>query len=128
VLVYTAYNSREEVQPFFDCGADSYVHKGESPARLREALRETCAGRQVWFLGEGTEKAYPSREPAARLTAREREVYELVMRGYSNARIAEDLNVSVSTVKTHVGHIFDKLGASCREDLLGSDPSARRRY
>ena len=49
-------------------------------------------------------------DPAISLSAREREVYDLVCEGLSNAEIAQRLFISTSTVKVHVHHVFDKLG------------------
>jgi len=116
VLVYTAYNSPAEVDAALSCGADSFVYKGEEPSKLREAVRETCAGKRVWLLGEEPGEAGPI-ALAAPLTPREREVYERLLLGRSNRRIAEELGISLPTVKTHVSSILKKLGASSREDL-----------
>jgi DNA-binding NarL/FixJ family response regulator len=125
VLVYTAYNSREEEHAALLCGADSYVHKGEEPDRLRQTVRETCAGKRVWLLGGEVEEAgtnIQAAADAASLTPKEREVYSLVQRSYSNGRIAEELGGSLSTVKTHVSRVFKKLDASSRDDLLRRGP------
>lgn len=116
VLVYTAYNAPAEVREAMLCGADSFVHKGEDPARLREAVRETCAGKRVWLLGEQGDEAGP-----AALTPREREVYERLLLGHPNRQIAEELGVSLPTVKSHVTNILKKLGVSSRRDLLPGD-------
>jgi DNA-binding NarL/FixJ family response regulator len=53
-------------------------------------------------------------EPLDRLTPREREVLELVGRGFPNKRIAQELRLSEKTVKTHVGHVLAKLGVTDR--------------
>lgn len=126
VLIYTAHNSREDVHVALSYGADSFVHKGEAPAALRQAIVDTCAGKRLWLLGSKTEEAKSLSEIAENvgLTPREREVHGLVAKGYSNAQIASELGVSVSTVKTHVGHILDKLNADDRGDLQRGDPLA----
>jgi DNA-binding NarL/FixJ family response regulator len=59
----------------------------------------------------------PRRGPTRDLTQRELEVAHLVARGYTNRMIAQDLFISDSTVKVHVRHIFDKLGARSRAEL-----------
>lgn len=65
-------------------------------------------------------------DPAISLSPREREVYELVCEGLSNAEIAKRLFISTSTVKVHVHHVFDKLGIRSRTALALN--SARGRY
>jgi DNA-binding NarL/FixJ family response regulator len=61
----------------------------------------------------------PRRGPVGKLTAREVDVARLVARGYSNRAIAEQLFISESTVKVHVRHILEKLGARSRTELAG---------
>src|SRR6266702_3445281 len=64
------------------------------------------------------ETAYHEELPAGRLSAREREVLQLLTQGQTNREIARNLTVSVSTVKIHVEHILAKLGVSDRTRLL----------
>jgi DNA-binding CsgD family transcriptional regulator len=64
-----------------------------------------------------TNSAFPS--PASELLSRrEKEVARLAARGYSNAQIAEELFISVETVKRHMATIFEKLGIESRRELL----------
>jgi DNA-binding NarL/FixJ family response regulator len=74
------------------------------PKLLRRALMEYSLGRPVTEV----------QSPPALLSARELEVLELIARGQSNPRIAEELYISPSTVKVHVEHILAKLGVSDR--------------
>ena len=66
-------------------------------------------------------------DPSSTLSAREREVYDLLCEGLSNAEIARRLYISPSTVKAHVHHVFDKLGGVRSRSALALD-AARRRY
>lgn len=92
-------------------------------AALRQALeRAAPEGALRAFLGEGEALREPPAEgngaagehPPPPLTAREREVLELLAAGYSNRQIAERLFVSLATVKKHVGNLLEKLGAANR--------------
>jgi DNA-binding NarL/FixJ family response regulator len=64
-------------------------------------------------------------DPVSALSAREREVYELVCQGLSNAEIAAQLFISLGTVKAHVHHVFDKIGIRSRTALVVNAASRR---
>jgi len=77
-------------------------------AHAGEALLDpVVAARLIETLAAGD-------EPLDRLTPRERQVLELIGRGFPNKRIASELGISVKTVKTHVGHVLAKLGVTDR--------------
>lgn len=121
VVVYTAHNSEEEI---FSCrlsGAESYVHKGEDSKKLVEAIRETHVGKRVWLLGGEAEEAdawLQSFSETSSLTPREKEVFALMVRGFSNARITAELSISPQTTKNYVSSIFKKLSITRREELF----------
>jgi DNA-binding NarL/FixJ family response regulator len=131
VLFYAAHNSHPEVYSCYLAGADGFVHKGEEPRRLADAVREVAKGKRVWLLGRGPEEVSP--EPIAAddlLTAREQEVLALVLEGHSNPEVARMMCVSLATVKTHLSNVFKKLGISGREELFpgwGGPAFGRRR-
>ncbi len=124
-MVYTARNSEEDIFASRLSGADSFVHKSEGHSRLVEAVRETHARKRVWLFGRSRNSDSQSTDnpPYANLgkpllTRREREVFFLLRRGYTNAEIARELYISVQTAKNHVRSVFRKLGAKKRGDLL----------
>jgi len=65
-------------------------------------------------------------DPASTLTVREREVYELLCQGLTNAEIAGQLFISLGTVKAHVHHVFDKVGIRSRTALVLNAATRRR--
>ena len=88
-------------------------------AELTDAMERCCRGERVvdpaLVSGEGGDEDVE----ASTLTAREREVLTLLSSGQSNREIASALFVSLPTVKTHLAHIYAKLGAKNRNDALG---------
>ena len=120
VIVLTTYDLDEYVYEALRAGACGFLLKHAPPEELLLGVRAAADGGALLspavtsrLLAEfAARRPAPAREPAelARLTPREREVLDLVIRGRSNAEIARDLVVSPSTVKTHLGHILDKLG------------------
>lgn len=128
VVAYAARNSGDEVLSWKLSGADSFVHKGEAPEKLIEALRETCSGKGVWFLGrlqeEGAPRGGPRGTPTERalLTPREKEVFELLARRLSNFEIACELSISHQTTKNHVSNVLRKFGVKSRAELLWGGP------
>ena len=118
VIVLTSYLDDERLLPAMRAGAAGYLLKDVQPQELARAVRAahsgqamidpTVAARLVDSLSEG------GGNEADQLTRREREVLELIARGFSNKRIGLELGVAEKTVKTHVSHVLAKLGVADR--------------
>jgi DNA-binding NarL/FixJ family response regulator len=101
--------------------ADALLPKAEASGRATvQAIRDVLCGRNV-LAGWSPRTAPATESPLGRLSARQREVLRLVVAGYSNAQIADELVISVNTVKFHVRSIFREAGIRSRVD-------AARRY
>jgi DNA-binding NarL/FixJ family response regulator len=119
VLALTTFDDDEVLAGMLRAGAAGFVLKGAPAEDLQRAVREVAEGGS-WLDPSVTGRvlaAYRSGPPArgdggalAGLTAREREVLALIGRGRTNAEIARELYVGEGTVKTHVNHLFAKLG------------------
>jgi two-component system nitrate/nitrite response regulator NarL len=97
-------------------GASGFVLKGQPPADILQAIRQVTGG--VRYLppkvsrdAVDAELASPTSAPLGSLTRREREIFELIIRGHSNADIATRLFISLRTVETHRQRITRKLSA-----------------
>ena len=114
VLVLTTYDSDAEILAAVEAGATGYLLKDAPTAELTHAIRAAAAGEVA--LGSAVAKRLLGRmrSPAISLTRRELEVLELVAQGSSNDEVAATLFLSRATVKTHLGHVFDKLGVDSR--------------
>jgi len=120
VLVFTAHASVEDVAGATLAGADGYLHKGVAGEDLLAAVRRAYAGGRVWLLpAEKAEATARLKEVSdgARLTPKEREVFALVLKRRTNAEIAEELYISLYTVKNHVSSILRKLGLKSRREI-----------
>ncbi|HLS14757.1 MAG TPA: response regulator transcription factor, partial [Beutenbergiaceae bacterium] len=123
VLVLTTFDSREDVTAALAAGARSYLVKDTERARLFEAVRATADGRRALSPSVQRQVRAGARDAAAAgvgtraepaLSEREHQVLTLVARGRTNAQIGVDLFIGEATVKTHLQHIYAKLGASDR--------------
>jgi len=120
VVVLTTYDLDEYVYDALRAGACGFLLKHAPPEELLLGVRAAADGGALLspavtsrLLQEFTaRRPATAREPTelSRLTPREREVLDLVVRGRSNAEIARELVVAQTTVKTHLGHVLDKLG------------------
>jgi DNA-binding NarL/FixJ family response regulator len=125
VLIVTSFGEHRTVVPAIRAGARGYVSKNVEPSALAAAIRAVAAGHVLLgpevaaaLLGAGA-GAVQSADGAdhgagPQLTAREREVLDLIARGRSNREIARALTVSEKTVKTHVSNVLMKLGVADR--------------
>ncbi len=116
IVMLTAHDLREEVFASLASGADAYCLKSASPELLLLAIRAAAAGSayldpQVAHHVLGGVRMPEARSP---LTRRELEVLKLIADGLPNKEIAEQLGISVSTVKLHVQDILVKLQAADR--------------
>ena len=119
VIVLTSFLDEDKLLPALRAGAAGYLLKNAQPHELERAVRAAHAGEAVLdpVVGARLVAALASGrddEPIDRLTPREREVLELIGRGYPNKRIARELELAEKTVKTHVGHVLAKLGVADR--------------
>jgi NarL family two-component system response regulator LiaR len=118
VIVLTSFLDDDKLLPALRAGAAGYLLKNAKPQELARAVRAAHAGEAVLdpvVAARLVETlAGDDDDPLGRLTRREREVLELIGRGFANKRIALDLGVAEKTVKTHVGHVLAKLGVSDR--------------
>jgi NarL family two-component system response regulator LiaR len=122
VIVLTSFLDDERLLPALEAGAAGYLLKDVEPAELARAIRAAYAGEALIAPAAAARllRAISGRADAApqpprdQLTAREREVLELIARGFANKRIALELGISEKTVKAHVGRVLAKLGVSDR--------------
>jgi DNA-binding NarL/FixJ family response regulator len=115
VLVLTTWDTDTDTLPAIEAGATGYLLKDAPQDELFNAVRQAAAGRTVLSPAVASRLVSAVRSPApSPLAARERQVLELVAKGTSNRDIARELFISEATVKTHLSHVFTKLGVTDR--------------
>ncbi|MGQ4512478.1 response regulator [Streptomyces sp. DW26H14] len=118
VLVLTTYDTDSDTLPAIEAGATGYLLKDAPREELFTAVRAAALGRTVLSPAVASRLVSrvraPSTPAAEPLSGREREVLELVAKGTSNREIAKELFISEATVKTHLAHLYAKLGAKDR--------------
>ncbi|MEU7071622.1 response regulator transcription factor [Streptomyces narbonensis] len=118
VLVLTTYDTDTDTLPAIEAGATGYLLKDAPREELFAAVRSAAEGRTVLSPAVATRLVTAVRTPApvadTTLSAREREILGLVAKGTANRAIAAELFISEATVKTHLTHIYGKLGVKDR--------------
>ena len=117
VLVLSMHEDDDSVFSAVRAGARGYLVKGARQAELLRALRTVADGgavfgpviarRMIGFFDAAASAA--SATPFPDLTAREREILDLVARGWSNQQIAAQLGLSIKTIRNHVSSVFTKI-------------------
>lgn len=114
VLVVTNYSSDADILGAVSAGAVGYLLKDADPAQLVDGVRAAARGETVLSGDVATRLMGRLRDPGRSLTARETEVLRLVADGLSNKDIAARLTLTEATVKSHLVHVFTKLGVGSR--------------
>ncbi|MGD9049320.1 MAG: response regulator transcription factor [Anaerolineae bacterium] len=119
VIALTSFQEGSLVQEALQAGAISYLLKDVSMEELAQAIRSAHAGKATLAPEAAqalAEAATHPQDPGYDLTDRERQVLDLIADGKSNAEIADELSVSLSTARFHVSTILSKLGATNRAE------------
>ncbi|CAM3522698.1 response regulator [Stackebrandtia soli] len=113
VIVLTSVSDPARVRSAMAAGAAGFLYKDIDPDGLAQAVRSVHDG-QILFAPEAAAAMVAPAAPRALLTARERQVLDLLATGLTNRQIAARLSVTEKTVKTHVSAVFRKLGVADR--------------
>ncbi|WP_069816098.1 response regulator [Streptomyces sp. TP-A0874] len=114
VLVLTTYDTDADILAAIEAGATGYLLKDAPPEELAAAVRTAAAGKSALAPAVALRLMDRVRTPTAALSRRETEVLQLVAEGLSNQQISQRLFLSQATVKSHLAHVYTKLGVDSR--------------
>lgn len=122
VIGLTTFHEPGMIQKMVDAGANSFLLKSISASELAQAIRDVSDGKtavspEIQELLKGR-RSSPSQQARYNLSQREWQVLTGLMNGQSNAEIARDLVISLSTTKFHVSRILTKLNVSSRTEAI----------
>lgn len=120
VLVLTTYDTEADVLEAVDAGAAGYLLKDAPPDELFRAIRGTARGETVLAPSVATRLLQRAASPTPKVSPREVEILRLLARGLGNKEMARELLVSEATVKSHLSHIYTKLGVDTRAGAVAT--------
>lgn len=120
VLVVTNYDTDADILGAIEAGAVGYLLKDAPPTELLAAVRSAAEGDSTLSPIVADRLMTRVRTPRTSLTPRELEVLKLVAAGSSNREIGHSLMLSEATVKSHLVHIYDKLGVRSRTSAVAA--------
>jgi DNA-binding NarL/FixJ family response regulator len=124
IVILTAADDDELVFLALEAGADGYLLKRTRPEDLREALLDVLSGGAPMTseiarrVVESFRQRARARDEFVRLTTREEEVLVMLSKGYSNKEIADRIELSVDTVRSHLKHIYEKMHVRSRAEAV----------
>jgi len=116
VIVLTTYDADEDIARALQAGAKAYVLKDISADALIACIHDVLAGKT--YVAPAVAAKLAERVTRIQLTPRELSTLRLMADGKANKEIAADLGISERTVKTHLGHLFEKLGVTSRTEAV----------
>ncbi|NUT72659.1 response regulator transcription factor [Pseudarthrobacter sp. C4D7] len=120
ILVFTTYDSDADIVRAVDAGAMGYLLKDAAPGEIFAAIRGAAVGRSVMSPPVASRLFQQLRNPDEVLTPREAELLGLLTEGLSNRELGRRLFISEATVKTHLAHIYTKLGVDTRAAAIAT--------
>ena len=122
ILAISAYDDEHYIIALLASGAAGYLTKDEALEKIDEAVRGVARGEEGWLSRRAAAQVAAwtrkGRFQESSLTEREIEVLRLLVRGWTNAAVAEALSVSERTVRFHVTNICSKLGVDTRNEAI----------
>ncbi len=116
VIVLTTYDTDDEISRALKAGAKAYVLKDISADLLIGCIRDVLNGKT--YLAPSAAAKLAEGVTRVQLTPREMATLKLLADGKANKEIAAELSISERTVKTHLGHLFEKLGVTSRTEAI----------
>jgi DNA-binding NarL/FixJ family response regulator len=132
IVILTTSDDDEIIFRALEAGADGYLLKRTKPTELRSALLDALSGGAPMNseiarrVVESFRQKGRKRDDAVALTAREEETLVWLTKGYSNKEIADKLNLSVETVRSHLKHIYEKMHVRSRAEAVAHYMSGSR--
>ncbi|GAB49890.1 response regulator [Mobilicoccus pelagius] len=120
VLILTTYDTDRDIVRAVEAGAAGYLLKDAPPADLVEAVDTAARGETALAPRVAGRLLTRMRAPHAQLTGRELAVLGAVARGLTNRAVAKELFISEATVKTHLVHVYEKLGVDSRTGAVAA--------
>ncbi|MDQ0870611.1 DNA-binding NarL/FixJ family response regulator [Arthrobacter sp. V1I9] len=120
ILVFTTYDSDADIVRAVDAGAMGYLLKDAAPDEIFAAIRGAVQGKSVMSAPVASRLFQQLRNPDEILTPREAELLSLLTQGLSNRELGRRLFISEATVKTHLAHIYAKLGVDTRAAAIAT--------
>jgi len=122
IIMYTMFENDESLFSSLCAGANGYILKKTSPFKLFEAINEVMEGGAPLSPSIATRvlQSFELRKSgqAYNITPREKEILQLLIKGYSIKMIAAELNISFDTARTHLKNIYPKLHVNCGKEAI----------
>ncbi|HEY9358517.1 MAG TPA: response regulator transcription factor [Arthrobacter sp.] len=125
VLILTTYDTDADILAAVEAGASGYMLKDAPPEQIRQAVLAAAAGQTALAPKIAALLMNRIANPAPALTPREIQLLELLATGLSNRAIAKKTFISEATVKTHLVHIYGKLGVDNRTAAISAATQRR---